>query len=105
MDDMPFSETLELAGAQLPVTITRLLLSGEIARLQVKSPSGNLTLVLPLTAARDRIADRWAQVVATLAHQYPVLALRVGPPPRPPEKGDLNPNHKKVYAGDVKTNR
>lgn len=72
-----FTETLEVAGEHLPSTIARVLQSGAVTRLQLLSNSGNLTLVLPLAPAGDRVADRWVPVVETLARQHPALTLRI----------------------------
>lgn len=100
MDQTPFTETMDISGNHLVAEIARLLQSGEVSRLQVKSPSGNLTLVLPLTPARDRIAARWAPVAETLARQYPVLALRFARSAERTSLRDVTAVHQMVTAGD-----
>jgi hypothetical protein len=100
MDETAFTETMDIPGSHLVAEIARLLQSGEVTRLQVKTPSGNLTLVLPLTPARERVAERWAPVAETLAHQYPVLALRVARSAELGSLSDVAAVHQVVTAGD-----
>ncbi len=100
MDETPFTETIDIPGNHLVAEIARLLQSGEVTRLQVKTLSGNLTLVLPLTPAGDRIAERWAPVAETLAHQYPVLALRIARSAEGTSLRDVAAVHQVVAASD-----
>ena len=100
MDETPFTETMDIPGAHLTAEIARLLQSGEVKRLQVKSPTGNLTLLLPLTPAGDRIVERWAPVAETLAHQYPVLTLRIARSAERASLRDVAAIHQVVAPGD-----
>lgn len=71
----PFTEEIEVSGAQLVEQIGRLLAAGDVGRLQLRSEKGDLCLALP--HAHGQIDPRWVGVVASLAKMLPRLTVRV----------------------------
>jgi hypothetical protein len=77
-----FTEEVEVAGVQLVEEINRLLAEGNVRRLQIRSPDGDIFLSLPLTAGAVAggvvaVAAPWFAAIAAVAAIAARLKLEI----------------------------
>jgi hypothetical protein len=77
-----FTEEIEVTGQQLLETINRLIAEGNVRKLNVKSPSGDVFLSLPLTGGAIAggilvLGAPWLAVIAGVAGMLAKVKLEV----------------------------